>query len=181
MKITNTLWSVIAAGGLCSALSAGCTTPAPPKIDATAAAQAPKHARLFGTWAFDLDATMDRCERIQAHDCEGWLDLSPEARTTARARYAQAFSRIDGTSLADGQIVFTPDHVRLVAWLGKTATVPYVCPSADGDVLTLDLENANKDSGREVMKVVFTGKDAFCFLEQSKRSDVFCFKRVAAP
>ena len=35
---------------------------------------------MIGSWKFDVDSSLARCERLQAHDCSTWENLDTEQK-----------------------------------------------------------------------------------------------------
>ncbi|MCA9608040.1 MAG: hypothetical protein KC619_20670 [Myxococcales bacterium] len=156
----NATWTLFA--GL---LMLGCgASPAEPATPRAAPEAEAAEASLIGEWRFDLEASLARCERISAHDCAGWADLTDEAREARRAEYREGFARAVG-----GGMIFEPGVLRLDRWLGDSSEHSYTAVEAPSGWVV--------EIGEERMHFLEEGPGVVCIGERSESSDVLCLRR----
>lgn len=120
---------------------------------------------MIGSWKFDVDSSLARCERLQAHDCSTWENLDTEQIAVERDKYRKGFSHALDMTLEFSETEFTVNEDTHVYEIQQNTWSQIA--------ITIVAE----DNKKEWLVFLKEQPDVLCFAEKKKVQDVMCFRR----
>jgi hypothetical protein len=121
---------------------------------------------LIGTWNFDIESSLIRCERLQSHDCATWKNLSESERNEEIEKYRKGFKHASEMVLTFSETEFTTNN----------NTFPYEIQKSIWSHVVIKINK--KNSTEEWLVLIKETPEVLCFGEKKQVQDVMCFRRV---
>ena len=117
-----------------------------------------------GKWTYDVEASMERCERLLLNDCKNWDSVTESEKSKLKEQYREGFAKMKGTVFA------------LAATAMSMNTQNSEIKIIDGDHWShLVVEVADS---KEVMVLLRESPNVLCFSERGSKSDSMCFRTL---
>ena len=117
-----------------------------------------------GKWIYDVESSMNRCERLLLHDCKNWNSVTESERLQLKEQYREGFLKMNGTVFSLSSTVMS---------MREQNSEIKIIDSDNWSHLVVEVTDS-----KEIIVLLRERENVFCFSERGSKSDSMCFRSM---